>query len=237
MENLTLKVEGSTGEIIIREGEAPKVVYPQSVSVDGDIRTVRVFIGGRKALANLQGVNAETALVTVNKEKGTILLQTDPNSVYSSTVRGTLLTSDELALFNINGSTTFTQKDLIKVLKFNRIHFADPQQQQDLLQKYMAFTFSTSTEGHAKGDDRGNKSAAVTKAVTTNLPTNFTLKIPIYKGERSLTFQVEICLDVTDAGARFWFESVELHELQQTEKEIIFERELKAAEGLVVIYK
>lgn len=42
---------------------------------------------------------------------------------------------------------------------------------------------------------------------------------------------------IEDAGARFWFESVELHELSQIEKEEIFKRELKAAAGLVVIYK
>jgi len=237
MENLTLKLDGSTPEIIWREGSAPDIEKPKQVVISGDIRSVGAFVLGRTGITNLQGINKETTLVTVNKEAGTIELQTNPNDVYGSTVKGTLQISDELNLFCINGGKMFSQKELIKILKFNRIHFSDPLEQQDLLKQYMAFSFKTGTEGHANGDDRGNKSQAVSKIVETNLPTSFTLKIPIYKGERSLVFRVEICLDVTDGGAKFWFESVELHELQQTEKEIIFARELLFCDGLVIIYR
>lgn len=47
---------------------------------------------------------------------------------------------------------------------------------------------------------------------------------------------MEICLDVTEGSARFWFESVELHELIQKRLDEIFEEELARMEGLVVIY-
>lgn len=237
MDNLTIKLEGTNGnELIIREGDAPDIIPPVKLTAEGDIRTVGSFIAGRD-VPNLQGVSKETSLVTVDKDAGTIKLETDPNDHYGTVIKGTLLMSDELKAFSINENKMFSQKELIKLLKFSRNNFADPLVQNDLLQAYQAFSFQTSTEGHAKGDDRGNKSVAVSKAVNTNLPNSFILKIPIYKGERSITFRVEICLDVTDGGAKFWLESVELHELQQTEKEIIFERELKRCEGLVIIYK
>lgn len=237
MENLTLKLEGAPAEIIWREGSAPPIVEPVRVLLEGDIRTVGSFISGRAGLYNLQGVDPDRALVTVNKDKGTILLETDANNKFGSVVSGTLLPSDELAQFNINGGKMFSQKELIKLLKFSRNYFADPLQHADLLKQYTAFSFKTETAGHANSDDRGNKSTAVAKTVDTNLPKEFTLKMPIYRGERSIMFRVDLCLDVTDSCAKFWCESVELHELQQTEKEIIFERELKACAGLVVIYK
>lgn len=237
MKELNLHLQ-SAGELILRTGTAPDVIEPETLSISGDIRSVGAFIKGRNELQNLQGINKETTIVTVDKEKDYIKLQANPNDSYGTTVTGTLLTSDELALFHINSTKTFSQKELIKILKFNRIYFTDNMQQQDLLKQYMAFTFKTNSEGHASGDDRGNKSSANVKAVETNIPKFFSLKIPIYKGERPVTFQVEICLDVTDGGgAKFWFESVELHELQQIEKEIIFKRELELCDGLVVIHK
>jgi hypothetical protein len=48
---------------------------------------------------------------------------------------------------------------------------------------------------------------------------------------------VEICLDVTDAAASFWFESVELADLTELEGVRILEQELKSCEGMVIIYK
>lgn len=237
MDNLTLKLESHEGnEIIWREGQAAPIISPVKLVADGDIRTVGTFREGRD-VPNLQGIDRETTLVTVDKDAGTIKLETDPNDQFGTVIKGTLTMSDELRVFSINENKMFSQKELIKLLKYNRIHFVDPLVQQNLLNAYQAFTFSTSTEGHAKGDDRGNKSVAVAKAVTTNLPTDFSLKIPIYKGERSVTFRVELCLDVTDGGAKFWLESIELHELLQIEKELIFEREIKRCEGLVIIYK
>lgn len=237
MDNLTLKLESHEGnEIIWREGEAAPIREPLNLMASGDIRTVGTFIAGRD-VPNLQGIDRESTLVTVDKDAGTIKLETDPNDQFGTVISGTLLINDDLKQFDINGSKMFSQKELIKLLKFSRIHFVDPLVQNDLLNAYKAFTFQTKTEGHAKGDDRGNKSVAYDKAVETNLPKEFSLKIPIYKGERSVTFRVDLCMDVTDGGAKFWCESIELHELLQTEKELIFQRELLRCEGLVIIYK
>lgn len=237
MDNLTLKLESHEGnEIIWREGAAAPIREPLKLTADGDIRTVGTFIAGRD-VPNLQGIDRESTLVTVDKDAGTIKLETDPNDQFGTVIKGTLLINDDLKQFDINGSKMFSQKELIKLLKFSRIHFVDPLVQNDLLNAYKAFTFQTKTEGHAKGDDRGNKSVALDKVVDTNLPKEFSLKIPIYKGERSVTFRVDLCMDVTDGGAKFWMESIELHELLQIEKELIFKRELLRCEGLVIIYK
>lgn len=238
MDELHLKVESLEGnELTIREGQAPPVIDPLKVSLSGDIRTVGIFIKGRNKVSNLQAVVPETTVVTVNKEAGTIQLSTNPNDKFGTDVSGKLEISDELKIWGINQDRKLSQKQLIKLLKFNRIYFKDQLTHQEILKAYTAFVFNTSTAGHANVDDRGNKSAAIQKRVETNIPNAFTLKIPIYKGEREIEFRVEICIDVTDAGADFWFESVELHELQQIEKESIFKRELDICNGLVVIYK
>lgn len=224
-------------ELTIREGEAPPHIDPVRFIASGDIKTVSTFIKGRTEVDGLQGVDVDKTIITVNKEAGTIHISTDPNDRFASDLTGSLVMSDELKIFGINKERKFTQKQLIKLLKFNRIYFKDPLTHQDLLKQYTAFVFQTSTQGHANLDDRGNKSAAIAKTVDTNIPKEFTLKIPIYKGEREMDFRVEICIEVTDGGAEFWLESVQLHELEQIEKELIFKRELEACAGLVVIFK
>lgn len=235
---MNITIESLQGnELIIREGNAPDHIDPLVLKASGDIRTVGTFIKGRCVVDNLQRIDPHTTIVTVDKESGTIHLATNPNDKFGSEVSGKLEGSDELKLFGINTERKFSQKQLIKLLKFNRYHFKDPLTHQDILKAYTAFTFQTGTTGHAHVDDRGNKSIAVSKQVESNIPKEFTLKIPIYKGEREIEFRVEICMDVTDGGADFWLESVQLHELQQIEKEIIFARELDICKGLVVIFK
>lgn len=238
MDELKLNFPSFEGnELIIREGNAPDHVDPVKLVSSGDIRTVGTFIKGRAIVSNLQTVNPSTTIVTVNKEAGTIYLETNPNDKFGSMVSGLLEISDELKPWGINRDQKFTQRQLIKMLKFNRIYFKDQATQQDLLKQYTAFKFQTATSGHVNNDERGNKSVAIEKNVETNIPKEFTLKMPIYKGEREIEFRVEICLEVTDGGATFWMESIELHELQQIEKEIIFARELDICKGLVVIFK
>jgi hypothetical protein len=238
MENLHVKLETVEGnEIVWREGKAPDVVLPKALKVDGDIRSVGNFVEGRPVPGSDQSINGDLTIITADMDKGTLFLQTDPNSVYGTEVTGTLLESYELKPFGINSNKKFSQKDLVKLLKFSKNYFPHQEQHADMLLQYTKVEFKTSTTGHAAEDDRGNKSRAFDKKVETNLPTFFTLKLPIYRGEDSKMFRVEICLEVTDAGATFWLESVELHEIQQIEKEVIFKRELARCAGLVIIHK
>lgn len=227
---------GST--VTILEGKANTPREPERLSLTGDIRSVSTFIKGRKSIGHSQQtVLSDNTIVTTNKDAGTITIQTDPNSYYGTTVIGKLELSEALKAFRINEKGTMSQKDVIDILKFNKVHFRDRLQQDALLRCYQAFSYKTETDGGNKTDTRGNKAASFNKTVTTDLPIDFVLKIPIFKGEDTKEFRVEICLDVTDGSARFWFESVELHELIEIEKEIIFKRELTLCEGLVIIHK
>ncbi|HUS00599.1 MAG TPA: hypothetical protein VMY77_02670, partial [Chitinophagaceae bacterium] len=61
--------------------------------------------------------------------------------------------------------------------------------------------------------------------------------IPIFKGFDPVRFRVEVCLDVTEGSARFWFESVELHEIMIKQVDEIFDEELKSCEGFVIVNK
>lgn len=239
MQKLELQVTNEQGkEIIIREGQALPLKAPERVILHGDIKSVSGFLKARNVAAvGSQVIDAGKVVVQVDKMGGTIVLQLDPENAYGATVTGQLEFSDELQKWFVNQSKTWKQNELVKHLRFNRIDFDDYEKHDQLLKSYQQFSFKSYIEAQAEQDQRGNKSTSLTKKVETGLPVDFVLNIPIFKGFDSQRFHVEICLETTEGSANFWFESVELNELIKTQKDIIFNEELKHCAGFVIINK
>jgi hypothetical protein len=247
MENLTLKVDGNTNEIIIREGDALPPVAPKKIKIDGDIKTVSSFIEKRKLVgfdgvmqngdAGLQTINSDRVLVTVDKEKLSILLQLDPENEYGTEVTAKLSFTPELEQFFINKNKLFNREELIKLIRFNKIWFADPEAHDKLLKAYQSFTATVNANIGKTSDTRGNIDNTYKKTVETNVPDSFVLNIPIFKGMDKRLFRVEIAIDSTDASTKFWFESVELNDIIQIESQAILEKELETCTDYVVIWK
>ena len=242
MENFHLKVENAGNEIIIREGTALPQVAPSKIVISGDIKTVSSFLAKRKGLGDkrnpgLQGVVTERTLVTVDKEKLTILLQLDPESIYGTEVTAKLAFTPELEQFFINKNKLFNREELIKLIRFNKIWFADPEAHDKLLKAYQAFTATVNANIGKTSDTRGNVDNSYKKTVETNVPDSFVLNIPIFKGMDKRRFRVEIAIDSTDASTKFWMESVELNDIIQIESQAILEKELEFCADYVVIWK
>jgi hypothetical protein len=232
--NVTVK-----GEVLtILEGKALEQKPSEKIEISGDIKSVSNFLSVRKNKGSgTQQIDDSKAIVFVDKRLLTIQLFVDPENHYGASVTGKLERSDEIAPFHINQNKTFTKEELVKLIKFNRIYFDTPTKHSEILLAFQKISSTVNIKANDSSDDRGNKERAYVKEVTTSAPTEFILNMPIFKGFDSVRFRVEICLDVTDGSARFWFESTELHELIQTTVDVIFNEELKSAKGLVVIYK
>lgn len=241
MENITLKVEPANGEIVIREGTALPQVAPKKIEISGDIKTVSTFINGRKSVGNIDGglqyINPARAVVMVDKKGRAITLNLDPQDVYGTVVTAKMELNPDLVDFHINDKKTFKQKELVDLIKFSRLAFDDGEKHAMLLNAYRAFNAKAYIDMASDSDNRGNKSSSFNKKVETNLPIDFVLNVPIFKGQDRLKFHVEICLEVTDGGCNFWFESIELSELIEIEAEKILNGELESCQDYVIIYK
>lgn len=237
MNQLNLKVEKvEGGELLIRTGSALQLMPPNKIEIKGDIKSVSSFIKIReKSGSGLQYIDKSKAIISVNKAAMTIVLSLDPENHYGAVVTGKLEDSDELGLFHINKTKTFSKEELVKLIKFNRLFFANAQKHADMLLAFQKVNSTVNIKSTDGSDERGNKERSFVKDVQTNAPTEFILDIPIFKGFPASTFRVEVCLDVTEGSARFWFESTELHEMRQQKLEEIFSEELKCAEGFVII--
>lgn len=238
MKEVNVKLEPTQGTLTILEGKVLDPKPSEKITLAGDIRSVSAFLKVRgKSGTGTQTVDKSKAVVMVDKHSWTIQLLLDPENHYGANVMATLQKSDELAPFHINQNKTFSKEELVKLIKFNKIYFDAPTKHSEMLLAFQKISSTVNIRANDSADDRGNKERAFVKEVTTNAPTEFILNIPIFKGFDAVRFRVEVCLDVTEGSARFWFESVELHELIQTQIDIIFNEELKSADGFVIIKK
>lgn len=241
--------------LIMRTGEALQLLPPNIVNISGDINTVKNYIKKRrqsdekekaegavlsmeeKIKYNLQFIHPDVTIIEIDKQAMTISLKVDPQFPYGGTVTGKLEESDELKPFFINKNKEFKKEELVKLLRFSRRFFPDPEKYALLLKEYQVFSAKAYLEMKQEEDLRGNSTRNQTKRVETTLPTEFTMEMPIFKGQGKEKFRIEICLDVTDAGARFWFESVELAEIIDMRVEEIFSEQLKEFTDFVVVNK
>lgn len=237
MENITVKIEQpQSGELVIREGDALPVKEPVKINITGNIKAVGNFLKCRDDNSSLlQQIHSNQAIVLVDRNKMSIRLSNYPNDCYGTEITACLELSDELLKFGINTDKNYDKQALVKLLRFSRLYFDDKEKHSSLLAAYQSFIANANTDIKDEADKRGNKISNFQKKVTTNIPTDFILNVPVFKGMPAMRFRVEICLDVTDGGARFWFESVELNELIISERDRIIDGELALCKDLVII--
>jgi hypothetical protein len=239
MQSLSLKLENVSGnEVIIREGKALEQKPPEKIKIDGDIRSISNFLKIRKHSPGWehQFVDPNRVIVTVDKKAMFIELETDPGNVYGTEITARLELSEELVKWGVQQGKIYSLKDLVKLFRFNRLDFDLADVGKQMEEAYMSFNIKQFIDfEQQQPDTMGNKKNSYEKRVDMKLPTKFKLNIPVYKGFPSLAFDVELCLNARDNAVDFWFESVELHELLITEKEKIFNEELKECEGFVII--
>lgn len=234
MNELNVTVKGD--QLTVLQGKVLDPVAPEKISISGDIKTVNNFLTVRKTTGSgLQSIDKSKAIILVDKKELTISLKVDPENHYGAVIKGTLQDSDELKPFCINQNKTFTKEELVKLIKFNKLFFADAGKHAAMLLAFQKISSTVNIKANDSSDDRGNKERAFVKEVTSNAPTEFILDIPIFKGFPASKFRVEVCLDVTEGSARFWFESIELHEIRQAAIETIFADQLTTADGFVII--
>lgn len=234
METKLILPETVGNEITIREGQALPAKEPVKIQLSGDISTASNYL---KVRIEQNEIDLKKAVIVTDKLNRKITLFLDPANAYGGEITGTLDLSDEIKPFSINQSKTFNREELVKLFRFNKIWFSDADKYDTLLKQLMAFQANVNMHTADAKDQRGNRSNAFNKTVNTDLPTDFILTIPIFKGKDAVTFRVELCYDVTEGSVKFWLESVEVHEIIQTEVDSIFAEELTAAKGFVIVNK
>lgn len=232
-------LQSGENQLTILEGKALETRPPKKLIIDGNINAVSDFLRIRKDNGSIyQEIKSDTVVITVDEDDVTIILSTHPNDEYGTVVTARMNYTEEFKEWGINTTKQFTREALVKLIRFNRRYFDSPEKYESLLKAYMSLQISAQTEVKAASDNRGNKNNLFGKVVNSeNIPTEFILVIPVFKGQPAERFRVEICIEVTEGSVRFWFESPELSDMIATRKKEVFDKITSEFPDFVVIRK
>ena len=220
--------------LIIREGNAIKMldpIKPNKVHIGGVISAPREFYEKRKHLHN-----PEKCHVVFDIEKRAIFLIMDEqfeNDNYK--IQGSLSDNSELTKFGINSGTEYDPKDLLKLLKFNRIYFDSKDENAKICLALQNFKARVNAELENKNDLRGDKLNSLHSKIEHDLQESFILDIQIFTGQPKTKFKVDVCLELRAGEVKVFLESTQLKDLQMSTAEGILQKELEAFTAIVRI--
>lgn len=212
-------------EVVIRHGDALPLHEPKSISILGTIDAPRLFLEKRHSL-----VKPLESHILVDREAGLIWLLIDETSAYGGCVKGKLEETKIWKSFNINNGKEFTPKELAKFFKMNRAYFHSKADAMKLIDSLMNFEAKVNSDIQAKSDNKGSKRELQDQVVETNLPEDFELNLPLFKGTPNVKFKVEIYISADDL--RCQLVSPEANEVMVEFSENIIDNQLIAISDL-----
>jgi hypothetical protein len=237
-EEFNVKVELKDGnEFIVtrREGKAPDIEVPQQLKYTGNITSPADFFEDRASLKR-KLIDTNVSHVEVDNRKLTITLFVDETHSKRTEITGVLQKNPDLEAFGI-WEKQFEHGDLLKFIRKNRRFFSSKEECDKLLKGLANYKYERNVSGKSANDNKGNIEEGIKQTLNQNVKLEFKLSIPLFEGFSEKTFLVDIVPDITDAGSRFWFESVGLLELQDKEAKEIFEKEIKRFKDILIMYK
>lgn len=226
-------VKDGVRELVLREGKAEEIREKKVISYGGVITCPREFWQNRHDEHDHH--KEEHAYVKFSKEEKTIVLVVNENSYWSKTVTGKLLSNPKLDAFGINEEEFYGSRELCDFLRMRKFYFKNQEEATKMINNLMKFKASITTELAKENDRKGNTNDQVVRRVKHEIPLEFTLKMPVFKGQPDREFRVEIEVDATDGEVRFYLVSEELAQIELEDLDSIFEAELKPfREALVV---
>lgn len=226
--------DGKTQEVVIRHGQAAPVILPKEISIKGDFNAVSNWMA-----TNESTLDKHQAIFTYDTAKKFLSLDTKPQFPDRIEITAYAELFKDLVAFGINQEKFRSKRELEQLVKMNRFYFSDAGEQIELLNKLQKLSLKIDAQLQDEADKRGNKNQGFSQNVTSDIPLEFKLTIPVFQGMPASTFRVEICYDVTDRTVRFWLESVELRELEYSLAEQLFGSQVEylKQKGFVVICK
>lgn len=223
MEELKLNVTTTQNEIIIRKGQAEEIKPPLKFEHKGNIDSVANFLHQRVTLGL---IDQGQCTIFANKEKKEIRLLINETNHYSNQVSGSLQLSEKFNEFAINTEIHFVPEKLGQLIKMNRSRFANIDTAMQLGSQLKDFKVKAETEVSRNDNNRGSVQNVISKVITDmNIPENFKIKLPIFKGQEPVEFEVEIYVRSSDMNIQLI--SYEAEDIIAKEVDRLFDVEIK----------
>ena len=196
MENEKIQIvlnEGVTkAEVIIREGQAVKELEPKApikVKISGVIGVLVEYLTKRVKTGQF---TQERSHLLVNREEIKLSLVINEDNEYErGQVDGILEFHPKFTEFGINANKVWTPQELGMFFKMNRAFFPDKATNMKLVTDLVNFSATVNNKIERSVKENGSQTDNFAQVVNSNLPERFTLTIPIFKGMKAETLEVE----------------------------------------------
>lgn len=196
MENETFRInmgDKDKAEVIIRRvggvNELPvKPAIP--INLEGTLRSPYEFLVKRSDQPDQ--INQKRCLILIDREAMSITLVTHEDDPYhQGKVVGVLEVHPKLKAFGINTGKQWDPNELGQFFKMNRAYFLDKSVNMDLVTRLKSFEATVNSKIEKKKTESGDFADSFSGVVNSNLPPNFKLNIPLFKGDNPEEFEVE----------------------------------------------
>jgi hypothetical protein len=218
MQELRLNVTTANDEMVVRTGKAPDVIIPTG-------QHVRMLPQSMDELVTKKIFNPECTLVEVDKENGSIVIETNIKNTYQSgsDIYSTHLVIDStLDDFGINKNHYWEPKELSRLIKMNR-NLVDGG--LELAGKLNNLIAKVNKNIEKRQDDRANTIDRFEQEVQTNLPETIKISSKIFKGyEKEFAFDADVNFKMDGRNVQIFLTSFTLKEtMEQLKNEILDE--------------
>ena len=220
-------------ELVIRTGEAKEFDYPIQVNLHGTLGSPAEWLNKR---INANQHDKLKCHLIVDRDNLKLTLRCDETFEKGAQITGSLKRFTDLTTFQINSrSHRWGVKELMGQLRTNRYYFLDKDEHARLVSNLMNFKAKFEKEMTATDDLKGNTLNSIETRLKHEVPLEFKLNIPVFKGGKPVSFRVEIMVDATSGGVQFYLESEELRELELQQRDQLIDDEVKKFNTDIVV--
>lgn len=200
MEKINVNINENTQELIIRQGQAELIRELNHVLVTGIIDTPYQFLSIRKK----ESINFDHARLEINREDNVIRLYLNEHLKDFDQITGELAETEEFKNFKINSGESWVPTELSKFIKMNRTCFESVDTANKLASELNHIKAKVEKESDTKVDPKKGDYRIVREQIVKdcNIPEEFVIWIPIFKGMNKEKITIEVYIDPMDLSCQ-----------------------------------
>ena len=204
---------------------------PLALNISGNIDSVSRWLEKRFKKPEeepMEFLVSDDSHVLVNRDKMTIeLVFNESNPHTKSTITGKLQFHPDFTKWKINTGEEWETKKRAEFVKMNRSSFEEITKAMKVAAELSDLKVNVEKELEKSSDNRGNaKSLVAQRVISSNIPENFTIQVPIFKGLQKSSILVELYINPVTYDVILT--SYEANDIVAGVKDTVFDAEIAA---------
>lgn len=190
---INLDKDCQKAEVVIREvdkvNELP-VLEPEKVNVSGTITSIFSFLEKRWGCEGQ--INHEHTHIIVDRDNLSMtLIANETDARNKMVIVGKLQLSRQFMEFHINDGYAWEPLVLSQFIKMNRAYFSNRDENMKLVSVFKNFKAKVNTDYERDRKENGSYTDNYSQIVDSNMPDRFSVVLPIFKGTKAQSIEVE----------------------------------------------